>query len=337
MTEEIIKFDLGDVELLSGEKLTSAVLVAKTWGRLSAARDNVIVLPTYYTGTHEGYAPLVGPGNVFDTNRYFVVSPNLFGNGLSTSPSNAIDSNSGPRFPQVDVYDNVLCQHRLLTERFDVTDIQLVAGWSMGAIQAFHWAVAFPDLVRRILPWCGSARCSPHNQVFLAGVKAALAADPVYADGHYDVPPEAGLKAFGRVYCGWAYSQSFFREALWRELGFETLDDLLSFWETDHLEWDANDLLAKLRTWHTADVGKWSLLDGGYEQALSSIKSQAIVMPSRTDLYFPPEDSVVEVGHMSYAEVRVIDSVWGHCAGGPGREDAAMSQLACAVKDLLAR
>ncbi len=130
MTEEIIKFDLGDVELLSGEKLTSAVLVAKTWGRLSAARDNVIVLPTYYTGTHEGYAPLVGPGNVFDTNRYFVVSPNLFGNGLSTSPSNAIDSNSGPRFPQVDVYDNVLCQHRLLTERFDVTDIQLVAGWS---------------------------------------------------------------------------------------------------------------------------------------------------------------------------------------------------------------
>ncbi|HIC21673.1 MAG TPA: hypothetical protein EYO66_07645, partial [Gammaproteobacteria bacterium] len=71
MTEEIIKFDLGDVELLSGEKLTSAVLVAKTWGRLSAARDNVIVLPTYYTGTHEGYAPLVGPGNVFDTNRYF--------------------------------------------------------------------------------------------------------------------------------------------------------------------------------------------------------------------------------------------------------------------------
>ena len=336
MADQMIEYELGDVDLLSGETLKSAVLVAKTWGRLSAERDNVIVLPTYYTGTHEGYAPLVGPGNVFDTDRYFVVSPNLFGNGVSTSPSNAVDANFGPRFPQIDVYDNVLCQHRLLTENLDVTNIQLVAGWSMGAIQAFHWAVAFPDLVQRILPWCGSARCSPHNQVFLAGVEAALTADPVYAEGHYDVAPEVGLKAFGRVYCGWAYSQAFFRDALWRKLGFETLDDLLSFWEADHLDWDANDLLAKLRSWYTADVGKWCQSGGGYEQALSSIKAQAIVMPSRTDLYFPPEDSVVEVEYIPNAELRVIESAWGHCAGGPGREAGAMVQLHSAAKELLA-
>ena len=337
MAHQIIQYELGDVDLLSGETLRSAVLVAKTWGRLSAGRDNVIVLPTYYTGTHEGYAPLVGPGNVFDTDQYFVVSPNLFGNGVSTSPSNAVDENSGPRFPQVDIYDNVLCQHRLLAENLDVAHIQLVAGWSMGAIQAFHWAVAFPDLVQRILPWCGSARCSPHNQVFLAGVEAALTADPVYAEGHYDVAPQVGLKAFARVYCGWAYSQAFFRGSLWRKLGLETLDDLLSFWEADHLDWDANDLLAKLRSWHTADVGKWCQSEGGYEQALTSIKAQAIVMPSRTDLYFPPEDSVVEVEHIPNAELRVIESAWGHCAGGPGREAGAMVQLHSAVKDLLAQ
>ena len=109
MTEEIIEFELGDVDLLSGQTLKSAILVAKSWGQLSAARDNVIVLPTYYTGTHDGYAPLVGPGNVFDTNDYFVISPNLFGNGLSTSPSNSVDSVSGPYFPTVDIYDNVIC------------------------------------------------------------------------------------------------------------------------------------------------------------------------------------------------------------------------------------
>ena len=77
MTEEIIEYELGDIDLISGKRLKSAVLVAKSWGQLSAARDNVIVLPTYYTGTHDSYAPLVGPGNVFDTNDYFVVSPNL--------------------------------------------------------------------------------------------------------------------------------------------------------------------------------------------------------------------------------------------------------------------
>ena len=136
MTGQIIEYELGDVELISGEILRSAVLVAATWGQLSTGRDNVIVLPTYYTGTHEGYEPLVGPGHVFDTDRYFVVSPNLFGNGVSTSPSNAVEANAGPRFPQIDVYDNVLCQHRLLTEKFDVSSIPLVAGWSMGGVQA---------------------------------------------------------------------------------------------------------------------------------------------------------------------------------------------------------
>ena len=335
MTEEIVEFELGDVDLLSGHTLKSAILVAKSWGQLSAARDNVIVLPTYYTGTHDGYAPVVGPGNVFDTNDYFVISPNLFGNGLSTSPSNSVDLVSGPHFPTVGVYDNVLCQHRLLTEKFGVTAIQLVAGWSMGAMQAFHWAVAFPDLVQRILPWCGSARCSPHNRVFLAGVEAALTADPVYAVGIYDISPEVGFRAFCRGYCGWAYSHAFFRKSLWRELGFETIDALLSFWEADHLEWDANDLLAKLKTWQSADVGNLQSLEGGYERALSAINAQAIIMPSRTDLYFTPEDSAVEVQHMPHAELRVIESDWGHCAGGPGREDAAMRQLAGAVEDLL--
>ena len=53
MADQMIEYELGDVDLFSGETLKSAVLVAKTWGRLSAERDNVIVLPTYYTGTHD--------------------------------------------------------------------------------------------------------------------------------------------------------------------------------------------------------------------------------------------------------------------------------------------
>ena len=139
------------------------------------------------------------------------------------------------------------------------------------------------------------------------------------------------------MYCGWAYSQAFFRKSLWRVLGFETTDALLSFWEADHLEWDANDLLAKLKTWQSADVGNLQSLEGGYERALSAINAQAIIMPSRTDLYFTPEDSAVEVQHMPHAELRVIESDWGHCAGGPGREDGAMRQLGGAVEDLLGK
>ena len=156
MTEEIVEYELGDIDLVSGKILKSAVLIAKSWGQLSAARDNVIVLPTYYTGTHDSYAPLVGPGNVFDTKRYFVLSPNLFGNGLSTSPSNAVDSISGAHFPTVDVYDNVLCQHRLLIEKFGITDIQLVRA----LIEALRWR-SESDL--NVLAWQEYSRRSPES------------------------------------------------------------------------------------------------------------------------------------------------------------------------------
>ena len=66
--------------------------------------------------------------------------------------------------------------------------------------------------------------------------------------GRYSVPPERGLRAFGRAYAGWAYSQAFYRHELWRELGFESLEALLDYWEQDHLEQDANDLLCVLHT-----------------------------------------------------------------------------------------
>ena len=166
--------------------------------------------------------------------------------------------------PEISLYDNISCQHRLLTEKFGIEHIQLVAGWSMAGCQAYHWAAQFPEMVEAILPFCASARTSSHNFVFLEGVKAALTADQNWRNGHYDSPPEAGLKAFARVYAGWAFSQTFYRDELYKILGFETPEDLLKDWEADHLEWDANNLLSKLRTWQTADISANSVYAGDF-------------------------------------------------------------------------
>jgi homoserine O-acetyltransferase len=248
-------FKLGDVILLSGKKLLNAKLAYKTYGSLNKHKSNVVLLPTFYTGTHKRNEGFFGPNRAINPEKHFIISINLFGNGLSSSPSNTPPPQDGPRFPNITLWDNVSCQHKLLTEQLNINKIALVTGWSMAGSQAYQWASQFPDMVDAILPFCASAKTSKHNFVFLEGVKAVLCADEKWNEGNYDYPPIKGLKAFGRVYAGWAFSQTFFREGLYKQLGFKTIEDLLQDWANDHVQnWDANDLLSKIATWQANDI-----------------------------------------------------------------------------------
>lgn len=254
-----------------------------------------------------------------------------------SSPSNTPGAQGGPHFPAITIYDNVRCQQRLVVEHLRVRSVALATGWSMGAMQAYQWAVSYPNLVQRLLPFCGAARCSAHNTVFLEGVKAALCADPVFDRGHYASPPRAGLMAFGRVYAGWAYSPAFFRDARYRDLGFTTIEELLRRWEDDHLAWDANDLLTKLETWQLADPSADPAFGGDFAAALRAIRADAIVIPCDQDLYFTLEDNRIEAALIAHAELRPFRSPFGHCAGAPGHFPAEMAFLDAALRELLER
>jgi homoserine O-acetyltransferase len=167
----------------------------------------------------------------------------------------------------------------------------------MGAQQSYQWAISFPAKVRSVLAVCGTAKTSPHNFVFLEGVKYALIADGTWNNGKYTEPPVngkprlifsilkhlLGLKAFGRVYAGWAYSQAFFREKLYTRLGFQSVEELLIYWEDDHLSMDANNLLAMLWTWQNNDVSANPMYGGDFEESLKSIKVKNGMI-----YYFPP-------------------------------------------------
>ena len=329
-------FEAGDLPLQSGEVLRNARLVYKTYGELNAARDNAVLLPTFYTGSHIRNEGFFGPGRAIDPARCFVVSVNLIGNGYSSSPSNQPPPQDGPRFPRVTLWDNVQCQHRLLTQRLGVKSLALVTGWSMAGCQSYQWGAQYPEMVRAIVPFCASAKTSPHNFVFLEGIKAALLADADWNGGAYKRQPERGLRAFGRVYAGWAFSQTFYREGLYRKLGFETVEDLLLDWEEDHVQnWDANNLLAKLWAWQQGDISANRLYNGDFPKALGSIQAKAIVIPCTQDLYFPPVDNENEVRHLPNAVLRPFDSPWGHCVASPGNEPAFEKFLDQAISDLV--
>jgi homoserine O-acetyltransferase len=274
-----------------------------THGAPNAAGDNCILLPTYYTGTHASYTPMIGPGRALDPAHYFIVSPNMLGNGVSSSPSN----DAG--FVQATVAENVRLQHELLVH-LGVKRIKLIYGWSMGAMQGFSWAALYPEMVAALLAVCGSARCWPLNTVFLEGVKAALGA-------------HGNKRAFGRAYAGWAYSAAFYRDELWRGMGYAALEDFLKFWEADHDSWDARDLLAMLWTWQNAETN------------LSRITARTIIMPCDSDMYFTLEEARIEAAAIAGAALRVLTSPYGHCAGAPGRFPTETAVVEQAIRDLL--
>lgn len=336
MNGETGVFEIPNLKLQRGMTLPRAKLVYKTYGRLARDKSNVILYPTSYGAQHHDTEWLIGPGRVLDPDDLFIIIPNMFGNGLSSSPS-TLEPPFGPeRSPLFTHWDNVHAQRRLLAEVFGIEHLALIYGWSMGAQQALHWGAIFPDQVARICAVCGSARTSIHNRVFLEGVRATLTGDPAWTGTHFTAHPTRGLRAMGRVYAGWAMSQAFYREKLYETVGFTSLEDfLVRSWEANFLRRDAHDLLASLETWLASDISDNAIYNGDLERALGAITARSIIMPSRTDLYFTPEDSALETAMMPHAEYRPIESIWGHRAGNPALNPADEAVLRQAVSDLL--
>jgi homoserine O-acetyltransferase len=330
--------EIPDFTLECGVTLRPARVAYQTYGTLADDRSNAIVYPTWYSGRHWDNEWLIGEGMALDPERWFIIVPNMLGNGLSSSPSNTPPPHDRARFPRISVRDNVESQYRLVTEVFGIETLPLVLGWSMGAGQTYQWAVSHPEMVQRMLPFCGSSRTSPHNRVFLEGVKAALTADAAFAGGWYrpDALPVTGLRAAARVYAGWGFSQAFYWDEVWREMGHTSLEDfLVGFWEGFFLDdRDPNNLLTMLDTWWNGDVGSTPGF-GSTEEALASITARCLVLPAEKDLYFPPEDEQWAVGNIPSAELRVIPGVWGHFAGG-GANPVDTAYIDAAVRDLLA-
>ena len=142
----------------------------------------------------------------------------------------------------------------------------------------------------------------------------------------------------GPVYAGWGLSQAFYREEVWRQVGYSSLEDfLVGGWEAGFRRRDANDLLAMLWMWQQADISANELYGGDLGKALGAITADAMVMPCETDLYFTVEDNRREVARMKRAELRPIPSIWGHRAGNPIASPADAKFIDDAVIELLAR
>lgn len=331
MTRQASCWTAENFSLECGATLPQARVVYQTYGNLSVDRDNVILYPTSYGAQHTDIDWLIRPDGILDPTRWFIIIPNMFGNGLSSSPSNGDLKGLAEQGFYFTHVDNVTAQARLLREVFGIEQLALIYGWSMGAQQAYHWGALYPDRVQRIVALCGTARTTDHNRIFLESLRSALIADPTWNGKGFEGTPDRGFRTFARIYASWAASQAFYREGIYYQLGYHSLEDYLDrAWERSYRQRDPHNLMAMIDTWLRCDVSQNSIYQGDYYQALGAICAKTLVMPAMTDLYFTPEDCAAEVALIPHAEYRLIPSIWGHRAGNPYQnpEDAAFIRQA---------
>jgi len=321
----------------SGATLPNVSIVYGTYGHLNARRDNAVLAPSHYMADHHGYDWLLGPGQALDTARYFVITTEMFGNGHSSSPSNTPEPFHGPRFPATTIRDNVRIVHQLLLDSLGITHLAAIVGFSMGAQQAFQWAVSYPRFADRIVATSGTAKTYPHGVVRLEGQIAALTADAAFQDGNYTAEPTRGMHAYGVVWAGWLFSQPWWRLGLWAtdtSLGRTPAQVTESIARGFVDGVDANNLILQARVWEAHDVGTTPGFNGDVERALRSIAVPVLYMPSETDLYFPIGDAEYEAKFIPHVTLAPIHSLWGHPAGA-GADPADLAYLNTTIKAFL--
>jgi homoserine O-acetyltransferase len=312
------EFVIANFKTESGVVLPQARVVYGTYGKLDAAKDNVVLLPSHYMANFHGYEWLIGADKALDPSKLFLVATELFGNGSSSSPSNTPEPFHGPRFPVTTIRDSVEAVHRLLTEELKITHLRAVIGFSMGAQQAFQWAVSYPTFADRIVATSGTAKTYGHGIVRLESEITALTTDPVFANGEYKEQPKKGIEAFAMVWTAWLFSQEWWRKEMWREAAKPgtTFESFVNDLKTNFIPGaDANNLILQMRTWEKHDVGTTPGFGGDVEKALGSIKVPFLYMPSASDLYFPLTDAKYEADFMKTVTLAPIPSLWGHPAG----------------------
>jgi homoserine O-acetyltransferase len=333
--------DLGDLPLERGGALPGLRMAYETWGELSAAGDNAVLILHALTGdshvigepgaghpTGGWWEGLIGPGRPIDTNRWFVVAPNVLGGcqGTTGPSSDAPDGRPwGSRFPFVTVRDQVLAE-RLLADQLGIRRWGLVVGGSMGGMRALEWAVETPERVERLLVLASCAAATGDQIAWCAPQLAAIESDAYFRGGdYYDAPdgtgPHAGLGVARRIahVTYRAASEINLRFGRVAQEGEDPLGGRGRYAVESYLDhhanklarrFDANSYVVLTEAMNSHDVGRGR---GGVAAALRRVTARTAVAAIDSDRLYPVElNQELAEGIPGSAPLRVISSPNGH-------------------------
>ena len=363
-TVETLYADLPDPITLECGRVLAGVRVAyETYGELSRHKDNVILVCHALSGdahaagyaktppvesTRDGFGAterdgasgkglgwwdgMIGPGKAFDTDRYFVVSTNLLGGCRGTTGPSSIDPSTnrpyGSDFPVITVTDMVRTQRAFL-DLLGIERLAAVAGGSLGGMQAFEWAITYPDQVDAIVAIASTHALQPQGVAWNAIAREAIMRDPNWQDGHYygtGRQPDAGMgvaRMVGHVtyLSGQALADKFGRR-LQNELSYTitepdfAVESYLRYQAQSFVKrFDANTYLYTSRALTYFDLAR-QYGGGSLERALEGMRARTLLIAFSSDWLYPPEASKTVADALQdkgkEVELEVIDAPYGH-------------------------
>jgi homoserine O-acetyltransferase len=312
---------------------------------LNSDRSNAILICHALTANAdaaEWWGGLVGPGKAFDTDRYFVVSPNILGSCYGTTGPTSLDSRTGrpfgPDFPPITVRDIVRVQKALL-DTLGVRRLTTISGSSLGGMQVLEWAIMYPDFCASIIPISTSARQSAWCIALNAVARAAIVNSPEWNGGQYTRQP-SGM-GIARMIGMISYRSPLELEHRFgrdRQSGdTDRFNDTNLFQVESYLRHQGNKLvdrfdantyitLSRAMDFHDISLGR-----GSIEETLAAVRAAMLCIGVSTDIRYPTHEQHELVRHVPGARYAEISSVHGH--------DAFLiefDQLNAAIKPFLA-
>jgi homoserine O-acetyltransferase len=256
----------------------------RTFGRLNAARDNAVLMPTWLYGQSAELLAFFGddgsPEHMVDTKRFFGIAIDALGNGISSSPSNS-KRQHGVAFPAFTMRDMVAAEYRVATEVLGLHHLHAVLGLSMGGEQTFVWAIQHPGFFDLAVPILGTPRLTSYDLQVKRIMVDTIVDDPGYQNGDYTTEPPLKLaNLFGNLV---VTTPEFRNQATPRD----KLEDFFKQAEAPQ-SIDANDRVWQLRAIMTQDViGNRSLAD-----AARSTKAKFLVIVNANDHLVNPQPAL---------------------------------------------
>lgn len=293
---------LGDFKLESGKILSGCKIGYRTFGRLNAERSNAVIFPTWFSGnTAEAQEGV--PGRMIDTSKYYLILIDALSNGYSSSPSNSA-TQPRLRYPEISIQDMVASQYRLLTEKLNIHHLAAVVGVSMGGMQAFQWAVSYPDFMDKIIPIVGTPQLSTYDLLLWNGLLESMKRDTAYRQGHYKETPTGGMMSF---FPALHYQTP---EYLQQHYSRDTFDRWLpTLQKSQGPDW--NDLRRQIEAMLRQDIAQKA--NGSLEKAARQIKAKAFIIVSRRDRTVDPEPAS-RLAALLGARLLTLEGDCGHLA-----------------------